>query len=156
MAGLRSKMWALLSEAYPWYLRWHLGMDIGKNVVIARTVHLDKNINPKGIHVGDNTWLLRNAMVLAHDYCRGKDGTGKRYETYIGQNCVVGVNSIILPGVIIGDHCVVAAGAVVTKDVPSHCLVAGNPAKVQKTDIEVSDKGQILNYGNRVMDETGI
>ena len=153
MAGLRSKLWGFLSGIYPRYLRSHFGMDIGENVIIARTVHLDKNINPKGIHIGDNTWLLRNAMVLAHDYCRGENGTGKRYETYIGKNCVIGVNSIVLPGVKIGDHVVVAAGAVVTKDVPSHCIVSGNPAKVKKTDISVSDLGQIVDYGKCVDSE---
>lgn len=154
MSKLRSKLWSLLGEIYPRYLRSHFGMDIGENVIIARTVHLDKNINPKGIHIGDNTWLLRNAMVLAHDYCRGENGMGKRYDTYIGKNCVIGVNSIIMPGIKIGDHCIVAAGAVVTNDVPSHCIVAGNPAKVQKIDIEISDLGQIVNYGKRVKKET--
>ena len=44
----------------------------------------------------------------------------------------IGANAVILPGVIIGNHCVVAAGAVVTKDVPPHSLVAGIPAKVIK------------------------
>ena len=44
----------------------------------------------------------------------------------------VGANAVILPGVTIGKHCVVAAGAVVTKDVPPHSLVAGVPAKVIK------------------------
>lgn len=144
---LLKKIWKKWGKMYPWYLRSHFGMDIGNNVIIARTVHLDKNINPKGIHIGDNTWLLRNAMILAHDYCRGENGSGKRYETYIGRNCVIGVNSIILPGVTVGDHCVVAAGAVVTKDVPSHSIVAGNPSKILKTGIEVSDNGQILSYG---------
>ena len=44
----------------------------------------------------------------------------------------VGANAVILPGVTIGNHCVIAAGAVVTKDVPPHSLVAGVPAKVIK------------------------
>ena len=44
----------------------------------------------------------------------------------------IGANAVILPGVTIGEHCVVAAGAVVTKDVPPHSLVAGVPAKVMK------------------------
>ena len=44
----------------------------------------------------------------------------------------VGTNAVILPGVTIGEHCVVAAGAIVTKDVPPHSLVAGVPAKVIK------------------------
>lgn len=144
------KLWWYLGGLFPWYLRFRYGMDIGKNVVIARTAHLDKNINPKGIHIGDNTWLLRNAMVLAHDYCRGTNYVSKFFDTFIGKNCVIGVNSIVLPGVKIGDHCVVAAGAVVTKDVPSNSIVAGNPAKVQKTGIIVSDFGQIIDNGKRV------
>ena len=45
----------------------------------------------------------------------------------------IGANAVILPGVTIGEHCVVAAGAVVTKDVPPHSLVAGVPAKVIKS-----------------------
>jgi acetyltransferase-like isoleucine patch superfamily enzyme len=50
----------------------------------------------------------------------------------IGNDIWIGVNAVILPGVSIGDHSVVAAGAVVTKDVPPHSLVAGVPAKIIK------------------------
>ena len=50
----------------------------------------------------------------------------------IGNDIWIGANAVILPGVTIGDHSVVAAGAVVTKDVPPHSLVAGVPAKVIK------------------------
>lgn len=117
-----SKAWMIFGSLYPKWLKSHYGMDIGENVVIARTALLDKNINPKGIHVGNNTWILRNAIVLAHDFCQGSDGRGKRFDTYIGKNCVIGVNSIILPGVTVGDHCVVAAGAVVAKSTPPQLL----------------------------------
>lgn len=51
----------------------------------------------------------------------------------IGHDIWIGANAVILPGVTIGDHSVVAAGAVVTKDVPPHTLVAGVPAKIIKT-----------------------
>ncbi|MBP5715217.1 MAG: acyltransferase [Prevotella sp.] len=51
----------------------------------------------------------------------------------IGDDIWIGANAVILPGVTIGDHSVVAAGAVVTKDVPPHTLVAGVPAKIIKT-----------------------
>jgi acetyltransferase-like isoleucine patch superfamily enzyme len=44
----------------------------------------------------------------------------------------IGANAVILPGVTIGQHSVVAAGAIVTKDIPPHSLVAGVPAKVIK------------------------
>ncbi len=50
----------------------------------------------------------------------------------IGDDVWIGANAVILPGVTIGSHAVVAAGAVVTKDVPAHTLVGGVPAKVIK------------------------
>ena len=50
----------------------------------------------------------------------------------IGNDIWVGANAVILPGITIGDHSVIAAGAIVTKDVPPHSLVAGVPAKVIK------------------------
>lgn len=50
----------------------------------------------------------------------------------IGDDVWIGANSVILPGVTIGRHAVVAAGAVVTKDVPDNCVVAGVPARVIK------------------------
>ena len=50
----------------------------------------------------------------------------------IGNDIWVGANAVILPGITIGDHSVIAAGAIVTKDVPPHSLVAGIPAKVIK------------------------
>lgn len=50
----------------------------------------------------------------------------------IGDDIWIGANAVILPGVTIGNHTVVAAGAVVTKDVPPHTLVAGVPAKIIK------------------------
>ena len=50
----------------------------------------------------------------------------------ISDDVWIGANATILPGVKIGQHCVVAAGAVVCSDVPAHCVVAGVPAKVIK------------------------
>lgn len=95
-------------------------MNIGQNVMISYKATLDKSINPRGIHIGNNTWVLAESMILAHDHCRNL-----MTDTIIGDNCVIGVRSIILPGVKIGDHVVVGAGAVVTKDVPNHCIVVG-------------------------------
>lgn len=76
---------------------------------------------------------------MAHDHCRSI-----KTDTYIGKNCVIGINSIIMPGVHIGDEVVVGAGAVVTKDVPSNCIVAGNPAIVLKEGVHVKN-GKIVN-----------
>jgi acetyltransferase-like isoleucine patch superfamily enzyme len=66
-----------ISNLYPAFLRRFYGMHIGANVRISYKAKLDKSINPKGIHIGDNTWVLADSMVLAHDYCRGENGKGK-------------------------------------------------------------------------------
>ena len=54
------------------------------------------------------------------------------YPVTIGKDCWIGGGAIICPGVTIGDRCIVAAGSVVTRDVPDDSLVAGNPAVVKK------------------------
>ena len=106
------------------FYRKFYGMDIGRGVKISLNAKLDKT-NPRGVHIGDDTYIAFDAAILAHDMSRlvHKD-------VYIGQRCFIGARSIILPGVSIGDEVVVAAGAVVTRDVPSNSLVAGNPAKI--------------------------
>ena len=150
MSQLKMKLWGIWSGLIPNYYRRFLKMDIGRNVIIARTAVLDNKVNPRGIHIGDNTWILRDAIVLAHDHCRGQNGKGKLFDTRIGKNCVIGVRSIVLPGVTIGDHCVVAAGSVITKDAPPNSLVAGNPAIVVKKGVVISDGGQIIESGEKV------
>lgn len=55
---------------------------------------------------------------------------------YIGKNCWIGQNARINKGVMIGDNCIVAANSVVTKSAPANCIIAGNPARIVKTDID--------------------
>lgn len=100
---------------------------------------------PKSIHIGDNSRISIEAMVLGHDFFRGKEQS----DTFIGHNTVIGGRSIVLPGLKIGNHVFVGAGAVVTKDIPDHCLVAGNPAKIVRVGIELNDHYQIINHGTR-------
>ena len=130
--SLRSKLWTILTNAYPEFLRRWYKMDLGKGVRIAHKAHLDKSINPKGIHIGDRSWILNGAFVMAHDHCRAL-----RTDTYIGHDCGVGINAIIMPGVHIGDEVVIGSGAIVTKDIPSNSIAVGNPAKIIKTNIHV-------------------
>lgn len=150
MSQVIKKAWSIFGGLMPFYYRRILKMDIGNNVIIARTAILDKNVNPRGIHIGDNTWVLRGAIILAHDHCRSANSNRGLFNTVIGNNCVIGINSIILPGILVGEHCVVAAGSVVTKNAPPHTIVAGNPAKVIRTGIIVNDRGQIIEKGDRI------
>ena len=70
-------------------------------------------------------------------------------DTYIGNQCIIGYASIILPGVRLGDNVIVGAGSVVSREVPSNCIVAGNPAKIIKINIEIDKHGRITNHGER-------
>ena len=64
-------------------------------------------------------------------------------DTWIGKECQIGAHSIIIPGVRVGDNCVVAVASVVMKDVPSNCLVSGNPARVVEKGIQTGRWGVI-------------
>ena len=136
--SLRSKLWSRFVRIYPAYLKKVYGMDIAEDCVISWKAFLDKSINPKGVHIGKRTWILARATVLAHDACRNL-----KADTHIGEDCVIGISSIILPGVNIGNQVVIGGGSVVTKDIPSNCIAVGNPAKVIKENIRVSN-GKII------------
>lgn len=135
---MRRFLWRIMTKIYPAWLRWRYGMNIGSGCRIAWTAHLDKSVNPKGIYIGNNVWILREAMILSHDACRGIIA-----DTVIGDNCIIGVRSIVLPGLTIGPNSIVGGGSVVTKNVPSNTIVAGNPAKVIKEGIRICN-GKIV------------
>ena len=126
------------------YLKSLKGMYIGKNCSVAKSATMERAY-PKSIHIGDNSRISIEAMVLGHDFFRGKEQS----DTFIGHNTVIGGRSIVLPGLKIGNHVFVGAGAVVTKDIPDHCLVAGNPAKIVRVGIELNDHYQIINHGTK-------
>lgn len=137
-----------ISNVYVLYLKNIRKIDIGKNCNISHRATLDR-ANPRGVHIGDGTRVMLEALIIAHDYSRGLKG--KIWcDTKIGKHCVIGGRAIILPGVELGDHVFVAAGSVVTKSFPSHCMIAGNPAKIIRTGIRISDKTQIEDFGKLV------
>ena len=125
------------------------GYDIKYSTIIEGTVLLDK-LYPEGIHIGENTLVAGGAVILSHDHCK-RVGNNQPYlaDTYIGKNCFIAVNAVVLPGVQIGNEVIVGAGAVVSKDVPSNCVVAGNPAKVIRTGIRMNDFAALENWNEK-------
>lgn len=90
------------------------------------------------VAIGNHVNLAQGITVTGLNHCFDdskqpidKQGVSTK-QVIIGDDVWIGANAVILPGVTIGSHVVVAAGAVVTKDVPSHSLVAGVPAKIIK------------------------
>ena len=114
------------------------GMDIQPDCMISLSAKLDKS-NPRGVHIGRSTAVNFGACILTHDYPRALHA-----DTWIGRECQIGANSIIMPGVRIGSNSVVAVASVVMKDVPPNCLVAGNPARIIEKGIRTGRWGILI------------
>lgn len=113
-------------------------MNISQSAIISLGAKLDKTF-PTGIHIGHESYVASGAIIFSHDFTRNLHAN-----TYIGVRCFIGANAIIMPGLRIGDNVIVGAGAVVTKNIPSGCIVVGNPAKIIKQDIQTKKYGKLL------------
>lgn len=115
---------------------WHY--DIDPTAEFSLSAKFDRTF-PAGVHIGAHSYVAFEARILCHDRTRGL-----YLHTRVGENCFIGGRSIIMPGVEIGDNCVVGAGSIVTRSVPAHSIVAGNPARVLQADIDVGEYGRFL------------
>ena len=111
--------------------------DFGKNITIGKDVFINSGCHFQdqgGIEIGDGTLIGHNVVLatINHDLNPRKNRKNHYAPIKIGTHVWIGSNATILPGVTIGDHAVVAAGAVVTHDVPAMTVVGGVPAKVLK------------------------
>jgi serine acetyltransferase len=130
-----------------WFLRKVLKMDIHPSAKISLRANLDLT-NASGIHIDEGTYVAFHAVVLAHDMSRLI-----MTDTYIGKNCFIGAYSIVMPGIRIGDECIVGCGSVVTADVPSRSIVAGNPANVIRSNIRTIKWGILKDAYAKSADE---
>ena len=112
--------------------------DFGKNITIGKDVFINSGCHFQdqgGIEIGDGALIGHNVVLatINHDL-NPKENRKNHYAAIkIGAHVWIGSNATILPGVTIGDYAVVAAGAVVTRDVPAMTVVGGVPARVLKT-----------------------
>jgi carbonic anhydrase/acetyltransferase-like protein (isoleucine patch superfamily) len=124
------------------------GMRIGDNVAIYNCT-LDTNF-PFLIEIGSGT-IVTHATILAHDASPVVFGLGVVVAPVrIGSRCFIGAGACIMPGVSVGDGSIVAANAVVTRDVSPGTVVAGNPAR-PVGDIESWKRRVQVQRGNRAL-----
>ena len=109
----------------------HYGMKIGDNCTICCNILTSE---PYLVAIGNNVTISAPVQLLTHDNSIIKLSQGKVTDTFgaisIGDNCFIGANSVILPGVTLAENIVVAAGSIVTKSFfESNIIIGGNPAK---------------------------
>lgn len=111
-------------------------LSIGNHTYINRSASIDCT---QEITIGDYCAISDNVQILDSDFhpitYNGKTSTMSNL-VHIGNHVWIGRSAIILKGVTIGDGAIVGAGSVVTRDIPPGCLVAGNPARVIKENVE--------------------
>ena len=124
----------------------------GMPVWISHTVYFDATF-PGAITIGDRVGISGEVKLLTHDFSMDRIAEMRQgphadkdivfqAPITIGDYCVIGLGSIILPGVTIGRGSIIGAGSVVTKDVPEGVVAAGNPARVICTIDEWWDKSR--------------
>lgn len=115
----------------PFYTDFGKNIHIGENVFINACCHLQDH---GGVYIGDGCQIGHNVVFATLNHGIAPEDRQNTYPAPIvlGRNVWVGSNSTILQGVTIGDNAIIAAGAVVTKDVPADTIVGGVPAKFIK------------------------
>jgi len=120
----------------------HACMRIGKHVQLNDRVHIGAI---QEVIIGDEVLIASNVFITDHNHgAFDERDTGEEMlrapinrkwyakPVYIGRHCWLGEQVIILPGVTLGEGCIVGAGAVVTKSFPPYSLLIGNPARLHK------------------------
>ena len=121
-------------------LCWRIcGAKVGKNVTINADVYFDVEF-AKYITVEDDVTFGPHSAIFAHRRVMDDYHVGDRYKecpqlprpVLIKKGCMIGIGSLVTPGVTVGEGSVIGAGAVVVKDIPDWCLAAGFPCKVMR------------------------
>lgn len=136
----------------PWQTHWTSTVIAPENILMSADTPPDRKLGIKpcqyiqaynGIVLGKNVQIAKgNNIISANHNISNYQEHVKTTPIIIANDCWLGVNATILPGVVLGPHTVVAAGAVVTKSFPEgNCVIAGVPAK------KIKDLGK---YGEEI------
>jgi len=108
------------------------GVKIGKNTMISLGAKIDTRRGE--VIIGNNCLITHGCYILSHDgaaHMLNSDDDGKG-KVKIGNNVFIGVNSVVLRNVSIGDNSIIGAGSLVNIDIPEGVVAAGNPVKIIK------------------------
>ncbi len=114
---------------------------MGSNITIGNRFTA---LSAAPINIGDNCLIASDVMITSENHGLNPeisesyaDNPLNTAPVHIGKGCWIGEKAIILPGVTIGNRCIIAAGAVVNKSFPAYTLIAGVPAKsIKRYDFE--------------------
>lgn len=127
--------------------------DYGYNIEVGDNFYANYNVmilDIAKVTIGDNVMLAPNVSIYTAGHPIHKDmrNTGYEYgiEITIGNDVWIGGNTVIVPGVKIGNGVVIGAGSVVTKDIPDNVIAAGNPCKVIR---EITEEDKKYYYKDR-------
>ena len=127
------------------------GVDVQGQFRVGADVYFDAG-NAELIHVEEGVWIAARCLLLCHkrnlsEYKYGDNYNQtpyKRGDIYLKKGCCIGMGTIVMPGVTIGEGSVIGTGSVVTRDIPSYCIATGNPAKVVKVLPNADGSARVL------------
>lgn len=135
----------------PFYCDYGFNIEVGKNFFANYNCTI---LDVGKVIIGDNCQMAPNVAIYTAGHPVHPDSRNSMYEygipVTIGNNCWIGGNSVICPGVHIGDNVVIGAGSVVTKDIPSWSIAAGNPCKVIR---KITDEDRKYYYKKNEFDQ---
>lgn len=138
-ANTRNIMRELLPNAHKrLYIEPPFYCDYGYNILSGENVYFNVNcvvLDAAKVTIGNNVLFGPNVQIYTATHPTNAEERNKfqfAKPITIGNDCWIGGNVVICPGVTIGDGCTIGAGAVVTKDIPANSLAVGNPARVIK------------------------
>lgn len=117
-------------------------IEDGARLVLGNNVLINENSRITAyteIQIGSGSWISWDVNILDTDFHTVVNNAVTKHQNAsvnIEDNVWIGARAMILKGVTVGEGAIIAAGAVVTKDVPPKCLAAGNPAKIIKENVE--------------------